>query len=357
MLFAMFMSLFAAMALQSPSLVVALDVHLLRQLAAKHNVTTIVVFGDSSVDPGNNNFLNTDLKGNFPPYGGNFVNHKSTGRLCDGLLAPDFIAEAMGYPPIPAFLDPTLTQADLPRGASFASAGSGYDDLTANISNVWSFSTQATYFLHYKIHLTKLVGPLESAKMINNAIFLMSMGSNDFLQNYLVDFTRQKQFTVEQYIDFLSSRMLDDAKMLHRLGARRLVVVGVPPMGCMPLIKYLKGQKTCVDQLNQIAFSFNSKIIKNLELLQAKIGLKTIYVDAYSTIQEAIKTPRKFGFLEASKGCCGTGTYEYGETCKDMNVCKDPTKYIFWDAVHPTQRMYQIIVKKAIASISEEFLV
>lgn len=83
--------------------------------------------------------------------------------------------------------------------------------------------------------------------------------------------------------------------MLHRLGARRLVVVGVPPMGCMPLIKYLKGQKTCVDQLNQIAFSFNSKIIKNLELLQAKIGLKTIYVDAYSTIQEAIKTPRKFG--------------------------------------------------------------
>lgn len=43
-------------------------------------------------------------------------------------------AEAMGYPPIPAFLDPTLTQADLPRGASFASAGSGYDDLTANIS-------------------------------------------------------------------------------------------------------------------------------------------------------------------------------------------------------------------------------
>lgn len=91
MLFAMFMFLFAAMALQSPSLVVALDVHLLRQLAAKHNVTTIVVFGDSSVDPGNNNFLNTDLKGNFPPYGGNFVNHKSTGRLCDGLLAPDFI--------------------------------------------------------------------------------------------------------------------------------------------------------------------------------------------------------------------------------------------------------------------------
>ncbi|CAH2046254.1 unnamed protein product [Thlaspi arvense] len=295
MLIVIFVTLFVTATLHQPPSVIALDVHLLRQLAAKHNVTTMLVFGDSSVDPGNNNFLNTDMKGNFPPYGGNFINHKSTGRLCDGLLAPDFIAEAMGHPPIPAFLDPTLTQADLPRGASFASAGSGYDDLTANISNVWSFSTQANYFLHYKIHLNKLVGPLESSKMIKNAIFLLSMGTNDFLQNYLVDFTRQKQFTVEQYIDFLSSRMLYDAKMLRRLGARRLVVVGVPPMGCMPLIKYLRGQKTCVDQLNQIAFSFNSKIIKNLELLQSKIGLKTIYVDAYSTIQEAIKNPRKFG--------------------------------------------------------------
>lgn len=83
--------------------------------------------------------------------------------------------------------------------------------------------------------------------------------------------------------------------MLHRLGARRLVVVGVPPLGCMPIIKYLRGQKTCVDELNQIAYSFNSKIVKNLELLQSKIGLKTIYVDAYSTIQEAIKNPRKYG--------------------------------------------------------------
>lgn len=93
------------------------------------------------------------------------------------------------------------------------------------------------------------------------------------------------------YSDFI----LVILQMLHRLGARRLAVVGVPPMGCMPLIKYLRGQKNCIDQLNQIAFSFNSKIVKNLELLRSEIGLKTIYVDAYSTITEAIKNPKKFG--------------------------------------------------------------
>lgn len=93
MLFVMFVTLFVVAALQLPLSMVALDVHLLRQLAAKHNVTTMIVFGDSSVDPGNNNYLNTDMKGNFPPYGGSFINHRSTGRLCDGLLAPDFIGK------------------------------------------------------------------------------------------------------------------------------------------------------------------------------------------------------------------------------------------------------------------------
>lgn len=44
-------------------------------------------------------------------------------------------AEVVGYTKtIPAFLDPNLKSADLPRGVSFASAASGYDDLTANFS-------------------------------------------------------------------------------------------------------------------------------------------------------------------------------------------------------------------------------
>lgn len=93
MLLVAFVTLLVAVALQPLTSVVALDVHLLRQLAAKHNVKSILVFGDSSVDPGNNNFIKTEMKGNFPPYGENFINHKPTGRLCDGLLAPDYIGK------------------------------------------------------------------------------------------------------------------------------------------------------------------------------------------------------------------------------------------------------------------------
>lgn len=48
------------------------------------------VFGDSTVDPGNNNYLQTPFKSNFPPYGQDFVNHIPTGRFSNGRLVTDF---------------------------------------------------------------------------------------------------------------------------------------------------------------------------------------------------------------------------------------------------------------------------
>ena len=58
------------------------------------------------------------------------------------------------------------------------------------------------------------------------------------------------------------------------------------------------------------------------------------------------------GFEETSKGCCGSGTIEYGDTCRGLSTCADPTKYVFWDAVHPTQKMYGIIANDALESVS-----
>lgn len=53
-------------------------------------VPALCIFGDSVVDVGNNNRLMTIVKANFPPYGRDFVNHKPTGRFCNGKLATDF---------------------------------------------------------------------------------------------------------------------------------------------------------------------------------------------------------------------------------------------------------------------------
>ena len=85
-------TVFALMALM-PLFSGAVDIRQLRQMAARHNVTCVLVFGDSSVDPGNNNRLPTTMKGNFPPYGKDFYGRHPTGRFSNGRLATDFIGE------------------------------------------------------------------------------------------------------------------------------------------------------------------------------------------------------------------------------------------------------------------------
>lgn len=61
--------------------------------------------------------------------------------------------------------------------------------------------------MHYKIHLSQHIGKLKAEETLRNAIYILSFGTNDFIQNYFEEFDRAKQFTVVQYQNFLISRM------------------------------------------------------------------------------------------------------------------------------------------------------
>lgn len=110
-------------------------VHLLLQVfTVRGKVPAIIVFGDSSVDSGNNNHVSTVLKSNFAPYGRDFYDGKPTGRFSNGRIPTDFISEAFGNKPIvPAYLDPTYDIKDFATGVCFASAGTGYDNATSDV--------------------------------------------------------------------------------------------------------------------------------------------------------------------------------------------------------------------------------
>ncbi|CAI9260677.1 unnamed protein product [Lactuca saligna] len=52
-------------------------------------IPAVIVFGDSIIDQGNNNNLNTLTKANFSPYGKDFVAGKSTGRFSNNRTPAD----------------------------------------------------------------------------------------------------------------------------------------------------------------------------------------------------------------------------------------------------------------------------
>ncbi|KMT04559.1 hypothetical protein BVRB_8g182180 [Beta vulgaris subsp. vulgaris] len=340
-----------------PNYLHAMTVPEIRDLKAKHRLSSLLVFGDSSVDPGNNNRIATTMKSNFLPYGMDFIGRRPTGRFSNGKLGTDFVAEALGLAvAIPAFLDPNTTKVDLLHAVSFASAGSGYDDLTANLTSSISLGRQVNYFRHYKIHLRQFVGFKRADEIVRKAGIIMSMGTNDYLQNYFLEPTRPKQFTLDKYQDYLVSCMRLAIKDMHKIGARRLAVVGVPPIGCMPIMMSILGDGgRCVDKVNKAVLSLNSKIAKELKAVETQLKMKTKFVDAYGIIKGAIDDPKKYGFSETTKGCCGSGIFELGDTCKSSNVCKDRDSYVFWDAVHPSQKMYNILADEILKSIPYSF--
>ncbi|TYI05223.1 hypothetical protein ES332_A10G073500v1 [Gossypium tomentosum] len=98
-------------------------------------VPAMLTFGDSVVDVGNNDYLPTIFRANYPPYGRDFANQKPSGRFCNGKLAINITAKTLGfttYPP--AYLSPEASGSNLLIGANFASAGSGYDNRAASLN-------------------------------------------------------------------------------------------------------------------------------------------------------------------------------------------------------------------------------
>ncbi|CAH8270501.1 unnamed protein product [Arabidopsis lyrata] len=83
------------------------------------------VFGDSLVDNGNNNHLNSLARSNYLPYGIDFAGNQPTGRFSNGKTIVDFMGELLGLPEIPAFMDTVDGGVDILQGVNYASAAGG----------------------------------------------------------------------------------------------------------------------------------------------------------------------------------------------------------------------------------------
>lgn len=82
------------------------------------------------------------------------------------------------------------------------------------------------------------------------------------------------------------------------LGAKKVAVLGIPPVGCVPIQRSPAGGQTrdCVADRNQLAQLCNSKLKREMQSLASKNQeTKLIYVDNYSPLLDIIQNPEKFG--------------------------------------------------------------
>ncbi|KAL0407406.1 UNVERIFIED_CONTAM: GDSL esterase/lipase [Sesamum latifolium] len=288
---------------------VAESTHLKRPF--NNSFTAILVFGDSTLDSGNNNYVKTPFKSNFSPYGRNFANGVPTGRFTDGRLVTDFMGnyfrvflETATYVGIkeyvPPYLDPNLTLEDLMTGVSFASAGSGFDPLTAQLSGVIPVQRQLEYFKEYKAKLEAAIGKERTKTLISKAAFLISAGTNDIVLNYFATPFRRQTYNVTTYQEFLLGHVKHFIQGLREEGAKVIGLVGLPPIGCLPIVITVTsvkadGERRCNDALSSIALDYNQKLQKMLEAMQNSSSTIIYYADIYKPLNDIIRRPSRYG--------------------------------------------------------------
>lgn len=134
--------------------------------------------------------------------------------------------------------------------------------------------------------------------MLKEALYMVSLGTNDFLENYYATSRRSSEYNIEEYQDFLISIAESFVREMYNLGARKMSMGGLAPMGCMPLERtvYDMDRGGCVEKYNMVAMEFNGKLEAMVARLRAQLtGFRLVYSNVYDTVLQAIENPSTYG--------------------------------------------------------------
>ncbi|KAL9246525.1 hypothetical protein vseg_020047 [Gypsophila vaccaria] len=312
-------------------------------------------FGDSISDTGS--FSATF--GRVPyPCGMTFFG-KSSGRVCDGRLIIDFIAEKLGLPYLSAYLD--AMAANFTHGANFAVIGSTLKPVDGKLyeqdATPLSLNIQLLQFQQFKDRVEELYkqgeikilqNRLPKPEDFSKALYTIDMGSNDIAMLSAVGFGQARKSLPDLIIYFAQA-----IEKLYRLGARRFLIHNIGPLGCLPAITEMYqsypekwDEIGCVRPFNQVVQEFNQLLkAKASELRTKHQDLTLFYVDMYSAKYSLSQDANQHGFIDPLGYCCkDCRKYYMPLWTRDVvnetvvyEACDDPSKYISWDGSHYTE--------------------
>ncbi|XP_021755671.1 GDSL esterase/lipase At4g26790-like [Chenopodium quinoa] len=163
---------------------------------------------------------------------------------------------------------------------------------------------EVEYYKQYQQQLRDYVGDERANTILEEAVYLISIGTNDFLENYYARHKRRLEFSIEEYQYFLIGIANDFIKELYNLGARRISLGGLPPMGCLPLerTRNIMFKRQCIEEYNQVAREFNMKLANLVDRLNTELkGIQLLLSNPYDILLEMIQKPSSFGKIFSLK--------------------------------------------------------
>ncbi|CAI9087880.1 OLC1v1022067C1 [Oldenlandia corymbosa var. corymbosa] len=258
------------------------------------------IFGDSLVDNGNNNNINSLAKANYLPYGIDFP-RGPTGRFSNGKTTVDVIAQQLGFNNYIPPYSRASGQAIL-GGVNYASAAAGIREETGRqLGQRISFSGQVNNYKNTVSQIVDILGDENTAAdYLSKCIYSVGVGSNDYLNNYFMPlfYSTSRQYTPEQYANVLLQQYSQQITAMHNYGARKFALIGVGQIGCSPnaLAQNSPDGRTCVARINSACKIFNTKLKALVDTFNNQFtDSQFIYIDAYGIFQDLIDSPSSYG--------------------------------------------------------------
>ncbi|CAK7338926.1 unnamed protein product [Dovyalis caffra] len=234
----------------------------------------LFIFGDSYYDAGNNNY---------------FKNAS---------------AEFAKLPLIPPYLQPGGYH-QFRNGVNFASGGAGalvetnqgilkklllvgvdYADRALNLfhylyydyhylflilsslvpSKAIDLKTQLSYFKNLEKQLRQKLGASEVKKLLSTAVYMLNIGSNDYLSSFLTNSTVLQSYSREESVKMVIGNLTTVIQEIYKIGGRKFGISNMAVLGCVPALRALKlattGGSGCMDEPTVLAKLHNRAIPK-----------------------------------------------------------------------------------------------
>lgn len=263
-----------------------------------HAIERIVAFGDSLSDTGNayNESLWT-----FPNHGGWLL-----GRFSNGPVWTEYLARAAGL-----------------NLSTWANGGAQVKHSNIVVNGL---SDQVDSFVRY----------LDGVDYDpSRTLFTVWIGANDFMGT-----SRNDPGFVHETMRAQRNAM----KKLSAFGAKHIVMLNLPDVSRVPNFRDA-GDKAAT--LHDMVRLYNDLLPEFVESFQKETGTAVVLVDVASLFDEVTDDPKRFGMTNARTSCLallpGANPFSTYATFPSQREDCDQHRFVFWDLVHPTTRVHEIV--------------